>query len=133
MRNAIPVIFAAVFTLAALAAAPPTRAAGQAPDSSACGDTANPPRDTITQGGCLAIARAKGNCQACHFIAGTPSGNIAPPLVGMAKRFPDKSRLRAQIEDPRQFNPDTLMPPYGRHLILTDEEIDKVIAWLLTL
>lgn len=113
-----------------LAVAPAAGAAGQAPDSHLC---ANPPADIVTQGGCIATARAKGNCQACHFVAGTPSGNIAPPLVSMAQRFPDKAKLRAQIEDASRANPDTVMPPYGRHEILTDEEIEKVIAWLLTL
>jgi len=122
-----------VLAIGILGAAAPTRAAGQAPDSRTCNDTANPPKDAVTQGGCLAIARAKGNCQACHFVAGTAAGNIAPPLVSMAQRFPDKSRLRAQLEDPRQFNAHTVMPPYGKHRIMSAEEIDKVIAWLMTL
>lgn len=133
MRIAILVVFATTLGLAAFAATGPARAAGQAPDSRVCSDAANPPQDAATQGGCIAITRAKGNCQACHFVAGTPSGNIAPPLVNMAQRFPDPSRLRTQIEDPRQFNPDSVMPPYGKHEILTRDEIDKVIAWLLTL
>lgn len=124
-------LFVASFGL--LMTAPPAQATGQAPDSRLCRDSAHPPKDIVTQGGCIATERTKGNCQACHLIAGTPSGNIAPPLVGMAQRFPDKSRLRAQIEDASRFNPQTVMPPYGRHEILTPEEIDKVMAWLLTL
>lgn len=111
----------------------PAHAAGQAPDSRACKDVANPPKDIVTQGGCIAVERTKGNCQACHFVAGTASGNIAPPLVGVAQRFPDKTKLRAQIEDAARANPQTVMPPYGRHEILSSEEIDKLIAWLLTL
>jgi sulfur-oxidizing protein SoxX len=112
---------------------PPLQAAGQAPDPKVCNDAANPPKDIVTQGGCIAIGRAQGNCQACHFIAGTPSGNIAPPLVGMAQRFPDKARLRAQVFDATQANPRSVMPPYGRHEILSEDEIDKLVAWLLTL
>jgi sulfur-oxidizing protein SoxX len=123
--------------LAALLASVPTpgvaQTAGRAPDPKTCSDTANPPADTVTQGGCIAITRSKGNCQACHFVAGATSGNIAPPLVGVAQRHTDKSRLRAQIEDATRFNPRSVMPPYGRHEILTPEEIDKVVAWLLTL
>jgi sulfur-oxidizing protein SoxX len=66
-------------------------------------------------------------------VAGTASGNIAPPLTGIAQRIPDKARLRAQIEDPARFNPSTVMPPFGRHEILTGAEIDKVMEWLQTL
>jgi sulfur-oxidizing protein SoxX len=131
MRSAV--LAGVILAIGVLGAAAPSHAAGQAPDSRSCNDATNPPKDPVTQGGCLAIARAKGNCQACHFVAGTASGNIAPPLVSMAQRFPDKSRLRAQIEDPRQFNSHSVMPPYGKHLILNSDEIDKVIAWLMTL
>lgn len=119
-------IFAADFV-------PAAHAAGQAPDPKVCTDSANPPKDAVTQGGCIAISRIKGNCQACHFVAGTSSGNIAPPLTGVSQRIPNKERLRAQIYDPTQFNPKTVMPPYGKHEIMTPEEIDKVIEWLMTL
>jgi sulfur-oxidizing protein SoxX len=116
-----------------LVTAPAARAAGQAPDPKLCKDTVNPPPDVVTQGGCIAVNRTKGVCQACHLVAGTPSGNIAPPLAGIAQRYPDKARLRAQIEDPARFNPNTIMPPYGRHQLLTGAEIDKLMEWLLTL
>lgn len=135
MHTSMPLVWLAA--VIALVASTPMAAlaqsAGRAPDPKICNDTANPPTEAITQGGCIAITRAKGNCQACHFIAGTTSGNIAPPLVGMSQRFSDKSRLRAHIDDPAQFNPRTVMPPYGRHEILTPGEIDKIIGWLLTL
>lgn len=107
-------------------------AAGQAPDSDAC-KSADAQSDNITRGGCLAIDRKKGNCQACHFVAGIPSGNIAPPLVGIAERYKDQTRLRAQIENPAQFNPDTVMPLYGKFGVLTKDEIEKLTEWLLTL
>jgi sulfur-oxidizing protein SoxX len=123
----------ATMLLGALGAAPLARAAGQAPDSKVCNNSANPPKDTITQGGCIAIARIKGNCQACHVVAGIASGNIAPSLTGVAQRIPDKSKLRAQIQDPAKFNPKTIMPPYGKHEILTPDEIEKVSEWLWTL
>ncbi len=126
-------VTAALLLIATLVGAPSAQAAGQAPDPKLCNDTANPPQDVVTHGGCIAISRTKGNCQACHFVAGTAAGNIAPPLVGMAQRFPDKARLRAQIQDASKANPKTVMPPYGRHEILTSEEIDKVIEWLQTL
>ena len=129
----IAFVASVVLAIGVLGTATPASAAGQAPDSRTCNDAANPPKDPVTQGGCIAITRTKGNCQACHFVAGTPSGNIAPPLVNMAQRFPDKSRLRVQVEDPHKLNPHSIMPPYARHEIMSDEEIDKVIAWLMTL
>lgn len=111
-----------------------TQAAGQAPDPRVCNDAANPPKDAVTQGGCLAISRIKGSCQACHYIAGAQSfGNIGPALSGMAQRFPDKAKLRAQVFDATKANSKSVMPPYGRHEILTPEELDKVVEWLMTL
>jgi sulfur-oxidizing protein SoxX len=44
----------------------------------------------------------------------------------MKARFPDKAVLRAQIEDPRTKNPDSVMPPFKPHGILTDKEIGLV-------
>jgi len=107
-------------------------APGRAPDPAICSDKANPPKDTLTQGGCIAIERAKGNCDACHVVPGAASGNIGPALAGVGRRFPD-NELRARVEDPARFNPLTVMPPYGKHEILTREEIEKLIAWLKTL
>ncbi|HKQ31016.1 MAG TPA: sulfur oxidation c-type cytochrome SoxX [Burkholderiales bacterium] len=105
---------------------------GRAPDPAVCADTANPPKDVLTQGGCVAIERAKGNCDACHAVPGAASSNIGPPLAGVSRQLSD-SDLRARIQNPERFNPRTVMPPYGKHEILTPEEIDKLIAWLKTL
>ena len=77
----------------------------------------------------LAFARDKGNCLACHVIAGgTQMGDIGPPLAGMRERYPDRARLLAQLWDPGRFNAGSLMPPYGRHEILTDQEIEAAVA-----
>ncbi|MGD9000907.1 MAG: sulfur oxidation c-type cytochrome SoxX [Granulosicoccaceae bacterium] len=82
----------------------------------------------------VAENRKKGNCFACHAYEGVNlPGNIGPPLVAMKARFPDKSRLRAQLQDPESFNKDTLMPPYGKHEILSGKEIDQIVEWLYTL
>ncbi len=82
----------------------------------------------------LAMARGKGNCLACHAIAdGELPGNIGPPLLYMRQRFPDKNELRAQIWDPTVRNPDTVMPPFGKHRILTGEEIDLIVDYIQTL
>jgi sulfur-oxidizing protein SoxX len=82
----------------------------------------------------IAFTRKLGNCLACHQIPGGVSGGtIAPPLLGMKTRFPDKAKLRAQIWDPRVANPDTSMLPFGAHAILTETQIDDVVEYLYTL
>ena len=82
----------------------------------------------------LATARNKGNCLACHAMAdGELPGTIGPPLVHMQQRFPDKAQLRAQVWDASVRNPDTVMPPFGRHLILSDEEIDLIVEYIHSL
>ena len=75
-----------------------------------------------------------GNCLACHYIEGGESpGTIAPPLVAMSSRYPDKAALRAQIWDATVANPESSMPPFGRHGILSEEEIDKVVEFIWAL
>jgi sulfur-oxidizing protein SoxX len=137
MRKSANVIFgvsAAVVLLGSLLVTPAqAQIPGAVPDAKVCKDTKNPPKDAVTQGGCIVLERKKGNCMACHAIAGTTSGNIAPPLVQMKQRFPDKAKLRAQINDARKFNPRTVMPPFGAHDILTQDEVDKVVEFVLTL
>lgn len=88
----------------------------------------------IEEGKKLAFDRKKGNCLACHMIAGGDlAGNIGPPLIAMKARFPDKEKLRAQIYDARMANPNTIMIPFGPHGVLTDEEIDKVVEFVYSL
>ena len=88
----------------------------------------------IEAGKKLAFDRKKGNCLACHGIEGGDlPGNIGPALVAMKARFPDKSVLRAQIWDATAKNPNTMMPPFGRHEIMTEAEIDKVVEFIHSL
>ena len=82
----------------------------------------------------LAFNRKKGNCLACHQIeGGTLPGNIGPPLVAMKARFPDRAKLKAQISDAREKNPNSFMPPFGPHEILTESEIDKITTFIHSL
>ena len=111
----------------------PAQAQGKAPTGQVCNDKEDPPKDAATQGGCVVISRTKGICNACHLIQGVASGNISPPLVAMEQRFPDKAKLRAQVWDATAVNPRSVMPPYGRHKIISEEEVDKVVEFLLTL
>ena len=88
----------------------------------------------IAEGKQLAFDRKKGNCLACHAIDdGSLAGNSGPPLLAMKARFPDKGKLYEQIADPTIRNPNSLMPPFGRHGILSKDEIEKIMAYLLTL
>lgn len=85
----------------------------------------------------LAFNNTKGNCLACHAIPGDPkavtSANIGPPLVAMKARFPDREKLRMQIYDATKANPQSAMPPFGKHKILSDKEIDLIVDYLYTL
>ena len=88
----------------------------------------------IERGKALAFERRKGNCLACHVIEGGElAGNYGPPLVLMKVRFPDREVLREQIWDASIREKTTRMPPFGRHKILTEEEIDLVVDFVLTL
>ena len=88
----------------------------------------------VEQGKAVAFDRKKGNCLACHQITGSDlPGNIAPPLVAMKARYPDKSRLRAQIWDATKMNSNSIMPPFGRQQILSESEIDKIVEFIYTL
>lgn len=74
-------------------------------------------------------------CQACHQYLGTEqAGTVAPPLVGMKQRFPDRSKLYSIIYDPQtSMKKDTMMPPFGRNQLLAKDEIEKVIDFLYSL
>lgn len=84
--------------------------------------------------------RALGNCVACHAMPGVEGdpgaampGNIGPPLIAMQKRYPDKQKLYQQIYDATEANPNTIMPPFGKHGILNQEQLNKVTDFIYTL
>ena len=82
----------------------------------------------------LAFDRSKGNCLTCHAIKGGDApGNVGPPLSDMKGRFPDRKELVAIISDETKRNPQTVMPPFRRNLILNDAEIQAVVDFLYTL
>jgi len=90
--------------------------------------------DDIAKGKEIAFDRKKGNCLACHDIAGgSLPGNIGPPLVAMKARFPDFDKLKDQIYDARTKNPNTIMIPFGPHAVLSAKEIDLVAKFIHTL
>ena len=88
----------------------------------------------ITKGKELAFNKKKGNCLACHDMAGGKlPGNIGPPLVAMKARYPDFAKLKAQISDARTNNPNTIMIPFGPHSVLSAKEIDLIAKFTYTL
>jgi L-cysteine S-thiosulfotransferase len=137
MRHTIKFIVRAgtlVLLLGGLAVSPQSYAGGEMPSKKAC---KNPGSATV-KGGCVATDRKKGNCMACHQFKGLEktrlqAGNIAPPLVAMKQRFPDKAKLRAHIWDATKINPNSSMPPFGKHKILSGDEIDNIVEFLYTL
>ncbi len=81
----------------------------------------------------LAFDRSKGNCLTCHEIKGGDSpGNVGPALTNMKQRFPNRAELIAIIADETKRNPLTVMPPFRRNLILTDQEIGAIVDVLYT-
>jgi len=82
----------------------------------------------------LAFNNKKGNCLACHLMPGVKgavtNATIGPPLIAMKSRFPDKAKLHAQVWDATKANPNTSMPPFGKHQILSDKEIDKIVDFI---
>ena len=82
----------------------------------------------------LAFDRSKGNCLTCHEIKGGDApGNVGPSLADMKKRFPNRADLVAIISDETKRNPQTVMPPFQRNLILNDAEIQAIVDFLYTL
>ena len=71
------------------------------------------------------------NCQQCHQIKGISNyGNVGPSLIGLKSRYPDRKDVIAIINDETKRNPQTVMPPFGRNLILTKQEIDTIVDYL---
>jgi len=95
-----------------------------------------------------AINRKQGNCLACHAmpIPEQPfHGQIGPDLTGIADRY-SEGELRLRVVDSKIINPDSFMPAFykneGFHRvlkkfqgksILTAEQVEDIVAYLLTL
>jgi sulfur-oxidizing protein SoxX len=82
----------------------------------------------------LFVRADKGHCIACHQL---PEGagprtraDLGPRLEGARMRALGKKALREAIVDPTRANPDTVMPPYGRHRLLEPAEIDRLVEFL---
>jgi L-cysteine S-thiosulfotransferase len=82
----------------------------------------------------LAFDRGKGNCLTCHEIRGGDlPGSIGPELKDIKSKYPDRKDLIAIVTDETKRNPLTVMPPFGRNRILTEQEINAIVDFLQTL
>ncbi len=102
----------------------------------AAGLAASPARaqSAVAEGQKLAFDRGKGNCLTCHVIKGGDlPGTIGPELKDIKSKYPDRNELVAIIFDETKRNPQTMMPPFGRNRILTEQEISAIVDFLQTL
>jgi sulfur-oxidizing protein SoxX len=89
---------------------------------------------SAAEGQKIAFDRGKGNCLTCHEIKGGDlPGTIGPPLKDIKSKYPDRNDLVAILTDETKRNPQTVMPPFGRNRILTEQEINAVVDFLQTL
>jgi L-cysteine S-thiosulfotransferase len=98
--------------------------------------SASPARaqSAAAEGQKLAFDRSKGNCLTCHEIKGGDlPGTIGPALKDIKSKYPDRNELIAILNDETKRNPQTVMPPFGRNRILTEQEINAVVDFLQTL
>ena len=96
----------------------------------------------------LVLDRQVGLCLLCHsgpFPEERFQGNLAPDLGGVGARL-SAGEIRLRIIDASRVNPNTIMPPYFRtekldrvapsyrgKTVLTAQQIEDVVAYLVTL
>ena len=105
-----------------------------------------------TRGAVLAANRSQGLCVLCHALPEQPAalqGTIGPALDGVGARLSPEA-LRQRLLAPERFNPDTVMPSYGRVYsatdamqrvpvarqgkpLLTPHQVDDLVAYLASL
>ena len=91
-------------------------------------------QSAAAEGQKIAFDRSKGNCLTCHDIKGGDlPGTIGPPLKNIKTKYPDRNDLIAIVTDETKRNPQTVMPPFGRNRILSEQEINAVVDFLQTL
>jgi sulfur-oxidizing protein SoxX len=100
------------------------------------------------RGRAIVADRQIGLCLLCHsgpFPDQPFQGNLAPDLAGAGRRWTE-GQLRLRLVDATRINPTTIMPPYYRvdglervapafrdKPVLTAEQIEDVVAFLMTL
>jgi len=121
--------------------------AGSAIAGDSLPDSLTGARGDPARGRAIVANRQVGLCLLCHsgpFPEERFQGNLAPDL-GSAARL-SEAEIRSRIVDPRRSNPDSIMPAYfdtggltrvapsyrGKTL-LSAEQIEDIVAYLLTL
>lgn len=105
-------------------------------------------RGDAARGRAIVASRQLGLCLLCHagpFPEERFQGTIGPDLRGIGARL-SEGQIRMRMVDPARLNPSTVMPAYlrsdGLHRvapayrgkpILTAEQIEDVVAFLVTL
>jgi len=100
------------------------------------------------KGRAVVANRQVGLCLLCHsgpIPEERFQGNLAPDLRGVGARL-SVDQIRQRLVDPARFNPNTIMPAYAKtegltrvapslrgKTLLTDEQIEDVVAYLATL
>ena len=100
------------------------------------------------RGRAIVANRQVGLCLLCHsgpFPEERFQGNLAPDLTAVGARF-SEGEIRVRIVDPTRVNPQSIMPAYYRteglervapayrgKTVLTAEQIEDIVAYLLTI
>jgi sulfur-oxidizing protein SoxX len=100
------------------------------------------------RGRALVANRQVGLCLLCHsgpFPEERLQGNLAPDLATVGARF-SEGQIRLRIVDSAKVNPQSIMPAYYKSegltrvapafrgkTVLTPEQIEDIVAYLLTL
>jgi sulfur-oxidizing protein SoxX len=117
---------------------------------------ATPPRDGIDapfaasadagRGRELFASRDEGRCVLCHEAPGvSPAGNVGPSLAGVGARL-GAAQIRLRVADITRVNPAAVMPTFHRvegmvrvapeyrgKPALSGQQVEDVVAWLVTL
>jgi sulfur-oxidizing protein SoxX len=100
------------------------------------------------RGRALVVARESANCVLCHAVPDPAvkfAGDVGPSLAGVGARL-SEAQLRLRVADNLRVNPATVMPSYYKvdgldrvastyagKPVLTAQEVEDVVAWLVTL
>lgn len=100
------------------------------------------------RGAAIVANRALSQCVLCHPAPGVPPhlrGDLGPDLAGVGARL-TAEQLRQRLIAPQRFNPQTIMPAYGRREglnrvapawrgrpLLDAQQIEDVVAYLESL
>ena len=85
----------------------------------------------------LAFDRSRGGgCLACHVMGPKTlevPGNVGPDLSEIGTAGRTDQWLFNSVFDPRVYNPQSVMPPWGKHGFYNETEIKDIVAFLKTL